>query len=403
MKKTVFISRIIIIFLVVMENMLHLIDVDVIHIAGSINYQDYYLIPFIAIFIHFFISNRNKTNYNFGLIVILLIVLVFTSSNQASLNFGQPFSLGLRPQRGYVIIFLSYFPLKKLFSKYPELIFEIFTKIMVIGSIAGILYLFQQLFYSYFIFLNVMSKTRYGSVRLYFDSALVVVGMLIAADRFYRSFNFKYLVPIILGILYELLVSKGRLETAVVIIVLFIGFQFGVKKITLKTLGYFVSIFVFLVFVNSIYFQGLIEPDQSGVEDTMGIRMEGRTLYYLQLFQNVTNFLFGVGYPNLLHQRAVDMSGISVNILLADNGMSGFFYVYGFIGVLLVVLYALKMLKYALYVMKVSGNSFYLMFMLFSIFLSYNITFWWWKESWTFMLVIITASLEVSYKRLIRK
>ena len=71
-----------------------------------------------------------------------------------------------------------------------------------------------------------------------------------------------------------------------------------------------------------------------------------------------------------------------------------------FFGVVLIVLYVLKMLKYALFVRKVSGNSFYLMFILFSIFISYNIIFWWWKESWTFMLVIITASLEVSYNKL---
>ena len=160
------------------------------------------------------------------------------------------------------------------------------------------------------------------------------------------------------------------------------------------------SEFFINLFINSIYFQGLIDPNQSGVEDTMGIRLEGRALYYLQLFQSSSNFMFGVGYPNLLHQRALDMSGISSNIFLADNGMSGFFYVYGFFGVVLIVLYVLKMLKYALFVRKVSGNSFYLMFILFSIFISYNIIFWWWKESWTFMLVIITASLEVSYNKL---
>lgn len=403
MKKTIFISTIITIFLLLSENLLYLIDVDAINISGSLNYKDFYLIPFIIIFIHFYFINRNKTNYKFGMIIILLLLFVVISSVQARINFGQPFSLGLRPQRGYFLMLLSYFPLKKLFSKYPELISIITKNIMVIGSIAAIMYLFQQRIYNDFNFLHVLAKTRYGSIRLYFDSAFVVVAMLIAADFFYRSFNFKYLFPIILGILYEFLVSKGRLESTVVIIVLFIGFQFGTKKRTWKIFGYFISILLFVILINSIYFQALIEPDQSGVGDTMAIRLDGRELYYLQLFQNSTSFMFGVGFPNLLHQKAANMSGIINEIYLADNGMSGFFYVFGFFGVLLVILYVLKMLKYALFVKKVSGNSFYLMFILFNVFLSYNILFWWWKGSWTLILILITVSLEVTYAKLKNK
>ena len=77
---------------------------------------------------------------------------------------------------------------------------------------------------------------------------LVVVAMFVSADRFYRSLNFKYLLPVILGILYELLVSKGRLETAVVILVLFIGFQFGVKKNNLENFWIFYFYIVFCCF-----------------------------------------------------------------------------------------------------------------------------------------------------------
>ena len=143
---------------------------------------------------------------------------------------------------------------------------------------------------------------------------------------------------------------------------------------------------------NAVQTAGTASVEQG---NTMAIRYVGRELYFNQLSQSVRTMLFGCGYPNELFSPAASKAGFYDHIYLNDNGIFGFAYIYGLIGVIAVILIVIKALKIVLPEIKNNSiNVIVLMFIMMQIVSSYNVTFWYWKADGTFLLVIILCIAE---------
>ena len=88
------------------------------------------------------------------------------------------------------------------------------------------------------------------------------------------------------------------------------------------------------------------------------------------------------------------MSGQNESVLLVDNGIFAFTYVYGIIGLIAVIILFSKMLRLAWMLYKVQNKYIGLVFSIFNIAIIYNIAFWWWKSPWTIIMIIMMCKME---------
>ncbi|APZ46548.1 hypothetical protein BW723_09720 [Polaribacter reichenbachii] len=392
-------SIIILVFFVLMENIFYLIDKDTFQILPGISYLDTYLIFFLYFCFRSIKAINKNIKYRFGWLVFGLLIFIIISAIKANLNSGQSILLGIGSQRDYFFILLSYYPINTLFKRNKINIKTLKKGFLFIGVLAGLIYFFQQVVYEQIIFVFVHSNYRYGSIRLYFDSALILISLFIALDYLFKKWKMKYLVVIIIGFLYELFVSKGRLELLAVITTIFIAYNLRSLSFNTRIFGaFFISILMYF-FINSIYFDAFFDNGGSVVNNTTEIRNKGRSLYLLGLLSSITNFIFGWGYPHISNAKAMQASGADKNMFLVDNGLFGFFFVYGALGLSLILSVYYKLLKFSIKIRKKVNDQFHLYLVIFIIFLSYNIIFWWWKPAWTLLLVILMSYVELMYER----
>lgn len=105
-------------FLILMDNCFYLINTDAIHVTGSFAYSDIWLIAFALFFFWQFVKYiriREGVQYKEKYLIIALCILVFISAYQQMKLTGQGFNLGVRPQRNYLLVLLSYFPMCSIY------------------------------------------------------------------------------------------------------------------------------------------------------------------------------------------------------------------------------------------------------------------------------------------------
>ncbi len=396
------IEAIILVFLFLMENCFYLVNTGKINISGKFAYSDIWLVIYLSYFFLQFIKYcRIECTYEFKWPILILCAMTLVASIQEMWLTGQNFNLGLRPQRNYLIILLSYFPIRKLFAKNKIDIDKLLKSLMIVGTLSASLYIFQKIIYNQVAFLNVMMNTRNGSLRMYIDSSLIHVAGIVALYYFCIYFKPKYIVAYVLDLVYIFWISQGRMELMAFLFASAIGVAISrnldVKKLILLMVGMIAGI----IFLSTPYADSLWNAIQTAgtasVEqgNTMAIRYVGRELYFNQLSQSVRTMLFGCGYPNELFSPAASKAGFYDHIYLNDNGIFGFAYIYGLIGVIAVILIVIKALKIVLPEIKNNSiNVIVLMFIMMQIVSSYNVTFWYWKADGTFLLVIILCIAE---------
>lgn len=396
-------ALILIIFIILMQEFMYLIDVNKISV-GPFKYSDIWLVFFILYFLYQEINNKknNQLKNKFSKEIIILCIFVLIASIQSFRIIGQPIIQGLTPQRNFLILLLSYFPIRKLFNKEKICEKTFFKGILFIGLIQVILYCIQQQIYEQFVFVNVMANYRYGSIRLYIDTVIIDFMILLSGALYFKTYKLIYLIMIISGFIYQLTVSKGRLEIMMLLVSLLIGYLLArgktIKSILLNIvlLGLFIVVLnlpfirsFWIDIIDSIYL--MISNNSDLSKNTMAIRDMGRELYWNELTKDTLSLVFGCGYPNINYEPALFKSGINQSILLQDNGIFAYIYVYGIMGTLPIVSIFIKILKYS---WKIKTNMMPIMFSIFLILLSYNILFIWWKPDWTFIFIIFICYLE---------
>lgn len=396
------IEALILVFLFLMENCFYLINTGKINISGKFAYSDIWLVIYIIVFsLQFVNCFRTKCSYAFKWPVLVLCAMVLIAAIQEMRLTGQPFNLGVRPQRNYIMILLSYFPLRKLFARKKVNVERLLKSFMIMGTVSAFVYILQKVVYNQVVFLNVMMNTRNGSLRMYIDSSLIHVAGIVALYYFCTYFKTRYIIIYAINLLYVFWISQGRMELMAFLFASIVGVaisrKMDVKKLALLMMGLIAGI----AFLSTPYADELWRAIQTAgtasVEqgNTMAIRYVGRELYFKQLRQSQGTLLFGCGYPNELFAPAASKAGFYSHIYLNDNGIFGFTYIYGLIGLAAILFAAIKLLKIVIPEIKKKPTVIIvLMFIMMQIIASYNVTFWYWKADGTFLLVIFLCVAE---------
>ena len=400
---------IILAFLVLMDKCFYLIDTDAIHVTGSFAYSDIWLVFFALFFFWQFVKYiriRDAIKYKEKYLIVALCLLVFISAYQQMKLTGQNLNLGVRPQRNYLLILFSYFPIRKLFALKkidPE---EVIQGLMKLGTFAAAVYILQKLMYPNVQFIYAAMNYRNGTLRMYIDTSIVQLAGMAAMYYFCKNFKLKYLVFYIINFIDIFWVGQGRLEIISFISASAIGVvlakRLNTKRLLIVVAG-IVAVFVFLntpfadSFWDAVLSAGTARTDQG---NTMAIRYIGRELYFKQLGETISALLFGCGYPNSLYAPAANKAGFNININLNDNGIFGFTYIYGLVGLAVLITLFIRLFIKSVYVFKKTNNNFYIMYLSMLLLLAYNIIMWYWYACGTFILIIMICLLEEEVKRI---
>lgn len=392
-------ANLLLLCLVVSENCFGLINADAINIAGILNINLLWQILLIGLSLALYWKSR-KTNDRFmgfwqGFLLAVLIVLCFVAAYRCMLLTGQPYKRGILPQRSFIVCLLAALLLRKPFKEGMIDCDRLIGGILVLGTVASVLYLAQAAVGSSVTFIHAQSGEKYGGLRLYIDSAMSTTSGLVGLWCCLRYEDWKACIPTVLALGVILFVSKGRLELAIYLIAALIIFLLARGMARARVLLICFAGLALLLFMQTNYFGQVVDSFLSGQiggsEDTTSIRLAGRDYYDFVLGSVPDGALLGCGYPSDLYPPATRMAGFQNWYLLSDNGIYAFRYVYGNLGVVVVVLLLATCLWHAL-----RGRSDGFGPVIFALFLflalpSSNLAWWWCVEDWEVMTAIFIA------------
>lgn len=280
-------------------------------------------------------KNNQKYKAEYSPWFIAVIALAIIAAARATVNYGQPFWLGLRPQRAWVGAMLMYFPINRLIRTERYSIDKMLNTIDLCNVFFMILVIAQYLVADHYMFLTVQNNQRYGSVRLYVQTIFLWISFM----RYFCNLlegtrlRLKDILFIASPIFILFFVTKSRM--AMIAFIASILILVSRKKLSTKKLFFVViAVVVISVFLSSSVGQDLLtlvfSPENSA-DNTSGIRELGREFYINKLLSSPINMLFGYGFPNMLWPRAVSEAGFLQKIFIVDNGIFGQTFVYGMV------------------------------------------------------------------------
>lgn len=328
---------------------------------------------FAYIFVSFRVNIFDKRYRLWMIIQIAVIVLAITSSIQANLYYSQPITLGLRAQREDIVfplVFLSYLVLfyNKKISKNA-----IINVILMFSFLEMLLGLIQVFLGSDYKFLSAVMTERYGRTRLFMDISFPILSSFICLNSLIKGKHIKKSIfVIVLTFAFLILVVQWRMPLVAFIISMIICSVFISEIAFIKKI--FVSIFIIvgvLLFVNTDIGSNIFNIILGQEEvDTSLIRDNGRDLYLGVLGKYP---LFGGGYPNITWPEAAINSGYESKIYAVDNGIFGYAFYYGFVGVFYIVFLNLYILIKSIRVFKYKKDVYIIGYVLYSAFALYTV------------------------------
>ena len=397
-------------FIFLNQSCAYLINVDYVKFL-NIAINDWILLFDIAVFILLCLKGYKlpTPKYNFKSCIIMMLFISVISSIMAFVNFGQPFMLGFRSHRTILIAFFMYFPIYKLMYNGKIKKEEVMNAIKLYIVFSLCLY-FIQFFLSKnkIYFLKVYIGTRYGNDRFYFDPLLMIFYYLYSLNEILnnkRASKKTFLICIFI-LLEILIVQNYRLAFLGLGVVTLIGVLFS--NITkLKKISFILLIFVMgLVFAfftqtgrdltNIVFNGGLFS------QSTMNIRSSGKR-YYLNELKG--HYLLGKGYPNNSnYEYAKVVTGAQYQYYLADNGIVGFFFIYGFVGIFWFLFTINKIYNYGRKLKKNKMQISYVLFVYYLLVVCINEIHWYWGTGpFVILLVFVLENIELNELNISKK
>lgn len=309
--------------------------------------------------------------------------------------YGQPFMFGFRPQRFFILTSLLYFPLKRMIECDSQNITRIKNLLISLGTIELILYIFQYLLINKVVFLSMRVSSRFGEVRLPFESLLLLLYPFIVLNELLNKRNVKRnSILLALSFIYIVVVLKTRMVmfgmVGVITFLILIYRSGASKKIYIIFLLLIVGIIGVNTSIGQSYIQSISSENRSIDPNTL-IRKEAQEFY---ITETAKSPITGRGYVNILYNDAVIISKYNKGYYFNDNGIIGFYYLYGLIGIgwLLIMFFKLSKLSWRAYKNKSEywylGYSIYLVVTSFTLLNCYI-------QSGAFYIIIILAFLEI--------
>lgn len=278
-----------------------------------------------AVYVYWTCGRWRKARYS--VIFIVPVILVFTSAYMAYVNYGQPLFMGIRAQRHWIVALLMYFPLSCLIKSGKVRIDQLFKLLDPVMFVYCVLVLAQWILGERFMFMYVLNNLRYGSIRLYISTYLLLISYFYHLYLFLekKKLNARDLFFIIVTIFIQLFVKKSRMELLALIGAS--AFAWLSMKTTARKILYAgLVLLAGCVFICTSMGKTVLD---SVLSASSNIREVGRQFYIETTFSSPLSAIFGSGYANIDWEPTVIGIRYLDKIYYNDNGIIGLFFYYG--------------------------------------------------------------------------
>ena len=358
-----------------------LVNTSAINIVG-IYYSDMVFLFCMSIVLWEIIKSKFKLKNFKGLLVIGgLILTAMLSSYSAEVSYHQGLLSGIVAQREWLSWVLMIYPLYKWYQEKKITKRGLNTSILYVCRIYAVVCVLQYFLYDYIKFTYTIVSARYGSVRLYFNSAFFAYAIGIIIDRiFNEKYSFKQkvggLIELIVYMFIIIFITKGRRDTIALLgsIALCVCIR---KNMKLGKKIFFILIVLagIVVFSSTTMGQDIFATivGDSADTDTLSVRTAGRAYYIAKTFSSVRTAIFGYGVPNIHNNFAMQIANPlwkmqgTARFYLDDVGITGILFKYGLfgVGVLLSITFICLVKAYKIY--RKNHKMVYLQFILMDI------------------------------------
>lgn len=374
-------------------------------IPSLIKYSDLGIMFSILFFlwVYLLVKPKNKDikiMYPYKWIILLFIIMIFISSFMAKIYFNQPISWGVRSLRQIITCFLLYFPISKALQC------EVITKndlkkyIIIISTFEMVLYTIQYMFINKVVFLNFaydnVIEMRLGHRRLRYPIELPILSTFLVFNNLLNSkgYKLKNIMYILWFAFILIIMVQKRTQILSFLLTIALIFVLWRKKAGTKIIITSVVFTLLIGFaLNSSIVQSAIysATNRGSSDDTLTIRENGIEYYKERVKESP---IFGFGHPNVNCNNAMIASGVNHYYFLADDGIYGFYYIFGITGLIWLSLFWIKNLKYS-YILYKKINYVYILYFIYETFELYIGMKWYYYWPLAIALCITLLSDEV--------
>lgn len=267
----------------------------------------------------------------FNLICIFPLVLAIMATYYTYSHYNQSLVLGIFIQ-GEFLTLLTVIPINYLI-KFTKRNYEIVRKtIMVISVVASVLYTVQYAVHGSFIFLKMTSAVRYGELRLLLSGGVVIYGTFITVSHLLVERKPIYIFSILMQLFCIVVVLKTRMIIfgVAIGIALILAIDKNISKLKLIMIMVPVLAIGLAVSFNSLWemYELTMEEMTSNTGNYLA-RVNEKQFFLAQ----VENPFVGRGVITPKSEIGTQMEGSNENYYLNDIGITGFYVLYGLVGV----------------------------------------------------------------------
>ena len=394
---------------IALENFFWLIPTENYIIPGVIKLSDIGVISALLWSIYVFLNYRNsKKNYQCKPMIwpIVFFVVAFVSSLISKQLFGQTLGLSFRQIRYSIVCFIYFYAIFKCLKVGGIKKSDVYKIIEVVALIESVLFILQSLLINTIVFINAGMTYEYTNVRIRVSFLFPMIYMYISLNEYMRGRNkIKNFICVLFGVYILAGVCQHRAPTMIMLCTFVIAFALWKKDISIKLIVFIVAAIAIISFLASseIMQQALgVLFNNSSKGDTLTIRRTGR-LYYFEQLQRYNKWWTGFGQANINCSKAYRASGAINYIFMVDNGIFGFLYCYGFIGIAWVILFFSGILKRAWYLLIRKQYYHYILYTLFEIGNLYMGMHWFYYYTAPFIIFIALLDWEYCEERKIKE
>lgn len=373
---------IILFFLMILDlEFLNLVDTARFNILG-VYYSDIIFIVCILVVVAELIRCGLRINMDASLVIIILFLTIACfSAKSAQLSYNQSFLAGIAAQREWLSWIILIIPIYRWVKQNKITREGIQTCIRYTSRFYVLICIVQYFLYNYVKFTYVMTNSRYGSVRLYFNTAYFSIAICIILDELFNKKITKRqktldLIELIAYFFAVAFITKGRMATIALVASMAIFFSVR-KNISLgkKLLVIMCAIIGVVIFTYTTMGQDILNTitGVSSKTDTLSVRDAAKAYYIGKTMSSSRTLFWGYGVPNIHSKTAMAITNPlwkdmgDARFYLNDVGIVGILFEYGVFGVsLLIGLTIFMIIKYfSLY--RKQGKTQYLQYLVLDI------------------------------------
>lgn len=284
----------------------------------------------------------------FGISISILIGIALINFFNSYYIFDQSLLLSLSTYR-YIPLFFLYYPLLHLF------IYIGVTKIKIIvvtvSTISSLIYIVQKALYPNIIFLNVFFAERFGEVRFFNGTVIIIFGIFTTLSLMFKKQN-KFKKTLALSLVpqffFIIFVAQSRSTTAALIAALAVMFIYLILKTkSIKSIKYIllliIPVFAIFPYISLIYESAVVDINRSS--GSAYIRTMAQEYFLDLIFEKP---LLGYALFSDLHPLGSMIKGTHYKFYAEDIGLIGLTYQFGFVYSIIYVYILLKVFLGAL-------------------------------------------------------